>query len=352
MPISRSARRGFANCRIGVTLGDPAGIGPEIALKALTQFKKKSSAEIILVGPEPFYSELAKQLKLNLFFTRHSEPRRGEESKAKILRCAQDDELNFSFKRIFYGRSDNALTRAAVRSIEMGVALAMRGAVDAIVTPPINKAGLKKAGFDIPGHTEYLAKLSKTNKYEMMLVGGPLRVVLVTRHTAIKDVPKKITRRRVEETILMADRELRRSFGIKRPRLVVCGLNPHAGESGTIGLEEIREIIPAVKNAQKKTNAVITGPLSPDALFVDAYRGRYDAEICMYHDQGLIPLKMISRGAGVNVTLGLPFVRTSPDHGTAYDIAGQFKADPGSMLEALTLAEMIVKNRRRRHVSG
>ena len=181
----------------------------------------------------------------------------------------------------------------------------------------------------------------------MMLVGGGLRVVLVTRHLPFKDVPGKVTAQRVEETILLADAELRKSFGIKRPRLVVCGLNPHAGEEGTLGVEEIREITPAVRNARKKTNAEITGPLSPDALFHDAYKGRYDAEICMYHDQGLIPLKMISRGSGVNVTLGLPFVRTSPDHGTGYDIARQFIADTGSMIEALKLAAQLSQNRKR-----
>ncbi len=181
----------------------------------------------------------------------------------------------------------------------------------------------------------------------MMLVGGPLRVVLVTRHLPLKAVPGKISKKRIEEAILLTDRELRKSFGIQRPRLVVCGLNPHAGEAGYLGTEEIRMIAPAVRSAQLKTKSRITGPLSPDALFHEAYRGRYDAEICMYHDQGLIPLKMISRGHGVNVTLGLPFVRTSPDHGTGYDIAGRFIADPGSMREALSMAVFLSKNRKR-----
>lgn len=328
MPIFRSGKSApGGHCRIAITLGDPAGIGPEVTLKALAAFQKKSSAQIVLLGPEFFYSALAKKLKLNLNFS-----------------CLFHG--NFP-EKIVYGRSVHHQTALAVRSIDRAVRLAMEGQVDAIVTPPIHKAGLKAAGFDIPGHTEYLAKLSGTKRYEMMLVGGPLRVVLVTRHTAIKEVPSKITRRRVMETILMADHELKRSFGIRKPRLVVCGLNPHAGELGTIGREEIQEIEPGVRAARKKTDALIAGPLSPDALFYDAYLGRYDAEICMYHDQGLIPLKMISRGAGVNVTLGLPFVRTSPDHGTAYDIAGRFKADPGSMLEALNLASTISNNRKK-----
>ena len=314
--------------KIAITLGDPAGIGPEVALKAISALPKDLRRNIILLGPASFYSKLAKKLKL------------------KLTGVSYLFEGDFP-EMIILGRSIQEQTVAAVRSIELAVRLAMKGKVDAIVTPPINKAGLKKAGFNIPGHTEYLAQLSKTKRYEMMLVGGNLRTVLVTRHTPIKEVANKITRQRVEETILLADLELRRSFGVKQPKLVVCGLNPHAGEEGSIGLEEIKTIIPAVFRARKKTNAKIIGPLSPDALFYEAYQGKYDAEICMYHDQGLIPLKMISRGFGVNVTLGLPFVRTSPDHGTAYDIAHQFTADPGSMVAALKLACELSKNRKK-----
>ena len=242
------------------------------------------------------------------------------------------------------GRSSAAST---VRSIELAARAAMAGHVEGIVTPPIRKAVLKKAGFSVPGHTEFLAELSGSKRFEMMLVGGPLRVVLVTRHEPIARVPSLLTKARVEQAILTTAGELRRSFGIRKPRLAVCGLNPHAGEEGTIGLEEKKIIAPAVASARKKTNAEITGPMSPDVLFVNAYRGLYDAEICMYHDQGLIPLKMISRGHGVNVTLGLPFVRTSPDHGTAYDIAGRGTADPGSMLEALDTAFELVRARGR-----
>jgi 4-hydroxythreonine-4-phosphate dehydrogenase len=325
MPTSRSARKRF----IAVTLGDPAGVGPEVTLKALAKLPKARLQRIILVGSKPFYAQLAGQMKLKFPLNQD--------------RFVFDREVPVRFQR---GRSDNELTALAVRSIEAAVALAMSGEAAAIVTPPINKAGLKRAGFNIPGHTEFLAKLSCTERFEMMLVGGKLRVALVTRHTPIARVSKLITRERVEQTILMTAEELKRSFGIRKPRIVVCGLNPHAGEEGTIGREEINVIRPAVTAAKKKTSAEIVGPLSPDALFHDAYMGRYDAEVCMYHDQGLIPLKMISRGAGVNVTLGLPFVRTSPDHGTAYDIAPFFKADPGSMLEAIELAFDLASRRR------
>lgn len=336
MPISRSAR-------IAVTLGDPAGIGPEVALKALATLRGDATAHYVLLGPAPFYSALAQKLRLPLRFHDacwcETGPSRGS------IPCFSTGPLPASF---FRGRSDARLTTLAVRSIETAVALAMEGAVDAIATPPINKAGLKKAGFDIPGHTEYLAKLSKTKKFEMMLVGGGLRVVLVTRHVAIRKVSAGLTRKRILDAIALTERELRISFGMKRPRLAVAGLNPHAGEEGHIGNEEIRTIAPAVRAAKKRMRGVvIDGPLPPDVLFYQAYSGKYDAEICMYHDQGLIPLKMISRGGGVNVTLGLPFVRTSPDHGTAYDIASKFCADAGSMTEALRLAAELARNRKR-----
>ena len=313
--------------RIAITLGDPGGIGPEVTLKALSLLSLSEQKNILLLGPPSVYLQTLKELKTKVsfhyFFT------------------------EVGPKKIWRGQSVESQTRLAVASIDLAVKLAMQGSVDAIVTAPINKAGLKKAGYAMPGHTEYLAELSGTKKYEMMLVGGPLRTVLVTRHVAMKDVASKISRKKVEETILLADVELRRSFGIARPRLVVCGLNPHAGEEGSFGREEIEVIAPAVRSARKKIKGTVVGPLSPDALFVDAYNGKYDAEICMYHDQGLIPLKMISRGHGVNVTLGLPFVRTSPDHGTAYDIASKFTADPGSMLEAIRLAFQISQNRKR-----
>ncbi len=329
---------------VAITLGDPAGIGPEVALKSIDRLRKKnSSARILLLGKASFYSALARRMKLNLSFMDVADPAFFLNT-GHSFACYHDREFP---KKIRVGRSDRRLTVLAVRSIEIGASLAMRGIVDAIVTPPINKAGLRKAGFKIPGHTEYLAKLSGTKHYEMMLVGGKLRVVPVTRHVPIKNVPRLLSRKRIRDAIILTARELKKSFGVKKPRIVVCGLNPHAGEEGVLGREEIQTIAPAVRSLKlKKIGARITGPLSPDALFHDAYLGRYDAEICMYHDQGLIPLKMISRGHGVNVTLGLPFVRTSPDHGTGYDIAGTFRADPGSMTQAIRLALTLSRNRK------
>ena len=337
MPISP-----YTKPRLALTVGDPAGIGPEVLVKALSRWNF-SRAKTLVLADAAYLNTLAKRFRLKVRF-RQIKSIHGWERLRGFVPCYFDAAFPV---RIRSGISQKNLTKLAVRSIELAAKLALGRHADAIVTPPINKAGLKQAGFNIPGHTEFLAELSGTKRYEMMLVGGNLRVVLVTRHTPIRDVPDKITAKRVEEAILMADSELRRSFGIRRPRIVVCGLNPHAGEKGTIGTEEIEQIAPGVRKARRKTNAEITGPLSPDALFYEAYQGRYDAEICMYHDQGLIPLKMISRGHGVNVTLGLPFVRTSPDHGTAYDIASSGTADAGSMLDAMKTAADICRRRTR-----
>ncbi len=337
MPIFPSG-----STKIAVTLGDAAGVGPEVALKAIHAERQRLGARILLIGPASFYRDLSKKLGLQMRFEMLADLAEWKTG-TPFFPCYFFEPMP---KRIVRGKPDRRLAALAVESIRLAAGLALEKSVDAVVTPPINKASLRKVGFSIPGHTEFLAELSQVKNYDMMLVGGRLRVALVTRHLALKEVSKYLTRDRVEKTILLTDRELRRSFGIRRPRIVVCGLNPHAGEEGRFGSEEIKVIAPAVRSARKKTDAELIGPLSPDALFHDAYLGKYDAEICMYHDQGLIPLKMISRGHGVNITLGLPFVRTSPDHGTGYDIAGAFVADAGSMTEALHLAVRISRNRK------
>ena len=340
MPTSPSGRKEIT--RIALTTGDPAGIGPEVLVKALAGWKKMNSVRVIVCGEAFSLNALARRFRLPLKFA--DIPSLAEwERFTEAIPCYFEEAPP---SKAFRPSSQKALTARAVRSVELAALMALEGRADAVVTPPINKAAIKKAGFNIPGHTEFLAALSRSKKVEMMLVGGPLRVVLVTRHEAIRKVAPLITRARVEETILTTVSELRYSFGIQRPRIAVCGLNPHAGEEGTIGREEETIIAPAVQRARNLSKAEIHGPLSPDALFVDAYRGRYDAVVCMYHDQGLIPLKMISRGQGVNVTLGLPFIRTSPDHGTAYDIAGRGVADPGSMTAALDTAFELVARRR------
>jgi 4-hydroxythreonine-4-phosphate dehydrogenase len=226
--------------------------------------------------------------------------------------------------------------RACVSYIKRAVELVISKQVDAIVTAPISKEALKMAGLKWPGHTEMLADLTRTKDYAMMLIGEHLRVILVTIHTALKNVPDLITKQKILKTIRLAKKACN-MLGIKNPIIAVAGLNPHAGEAGIFGDEEIKKIIPAVKEAVKE-GIPVSGPYPPDTVFHKAYKGNIDIVVCMYHDQGLIPLKMIAFDKGVNVTVGLPFIRTSPDHGTAYDIAWKGIANPSSMIEAIKLA--------------
>jgi 4-hydroxythreonine-4-phosphate dehydrogenase len=225
---------------------------------------------------------------------------------------------------------------ASAGYIRKAVQFALEKQVDGIVTAPISKAALKMAGYKWPGHTEMLADLSRTRDYAMMLVGGPLRVILVTIHTALKNVPELITKQKIVKTIRLA-RKACSMLKIRKPRIAIAGLNPHAGETGIFGDEEIKKIIPAIREAAKE-GIPVSGPCPPDTIFHKAYNGEVDIVVCMYHDQGLIPLKMLAFDTGVNVTVGLPFIRTSPDHGTAYDIAWQGIAEPSSMIEAIKLA--------------
>jgi 4-hydroxythreonine-4-phosphate dehydrogenase len=249
------------------------------------------------------------------------------------------------------GRPDPANAPAVVAAIARAVALARAGAAAAVVTNPINKKALKDgAGFAFPGHTEYLAHLCDVTRPVMMLVSPDLRVVPVTIHIALAEVPGALTAALIEETAQITAAALIRDFGIARPRLAVAGLNPHAGEQGAMGREEIEIIAPALERLRAQ-GLEIAGPLPADTMFHAAARTRYDVALTMYHDQGLIPLKALDFARGVNVTLGLPIIRTSPDHGTAYNIAGTGKADPTSLIEALNLAALMAQ-RRASHGSG
>jgi 4-hydroxythreonine-4-phosphate dehydrogenase len=227
------------------------------------------------------------------------------------------------------------------RSIETAVALVQGGEARAVVTNPVSKSHLYQAGFEFPGHTEYLADLASGDGAAlhpvMMLVAGPFKVVPTTIHIPLKAVETTLTGELLAETIAITNRDLRRFFGYDRPRLAVSGLNPHAGEDGSLGREEIEIIEPAIAAARAK-GLDVSGPYPADTLFHEAARQRYDAAICMYHDQALVPFKTLAFEEGVNVTLGLPFIRTSPDHGTAFDIAGTGQANPRSLIEALRLA--------------
>jgi 4-hydroxythreonine-4-phosphate dehydrogenase len=242
--------------------------------------------------------------------------------------------------------------RAAVAWVREGAERCLRGELDALVTAPVNKEAIVRAGVPFVGQTELLSELASSDRTAMMLLGQDdrgrwLRVALATTHVPLKLVSEKLTKQKIELVIELAARACEQ-LGLTRARIGVCGLNPHAGEGGEMGTEEITTIAPAVRAAQQRGIQVV-GPLSADALFYYAYRGDYDSVVAMYHDQGLAPLKMVAFEQGINWTLGLPFVRTSPDHGTAYDIAGQGKANPSSMVAAIRLAKQLLRQSPRPH---
>jgi len=233
---------------------------------------------------------------------------------------------------------------ASVAFIKKAVHLAQIGCIDGMVTAPINKEAINMAGCHFPGHTELLAELTQTQESGMMIIGGPLKIMFVTTHVAIKDLPSLLTQEKIEKAIRLAQLALTTLFGIKKPKIGVAALNPHAGEHGLFGDEEARVILPAARAAQEK-GFLASDPMPADTLFGKAARGDYDGVVALYHDQGLIPLKLVAFGTCVNLTVGLPIIRTSVDHGTAFDIVGKGVADPGSLIEAVTLAATLAQRR-------
>jgi 4-hydroxythreonine-4-phosphate dehydrogenase len=317
--------------RLAVTMGDPAGIGPEVVVKALHSVEVRDICRPVVLGDSSVIADMVRLLKLPLKVRTIGGIKEAKHSKGTI------DILDVPAAYPFTKNKPTAEGgRACVSYIKKAIELAMNKHVAGIVTAPISKEALKMAGCRWPGHTEMLAHLTGTRDYAMMLAGGPLRVILVTIHTALKNVPDLITKLKIVKTIRLAKKACG-MLGMKKPRIAVAGLNPHAGEAGMFGDEEIKKIIPAIKMAALE-GIFVSGPYPPDTIFHKAYKGEVDIIVCMYHDQGLIPLKMIAFDTGVNVTVGLPFVRTSPDHGTAYDIAWKGIANPSSMIEAVKLA--------------
>jgi 4-hydroxythreonine-4-phosphate dehydrogenase len=297
------------SCRIGITPGDLAGIGPEIVRAALASGRLPGNAEYSVIGAARDWSP---------------------------------------------GQPTKDTAQAALQALEEGTQLALRGEIDAIVTGPIHKARMYEIGFAFPGQTEFFAARCNVSNFAMLLTGGKLTVALVTAHLPFRDVPSALRTDEIVRVGLLLEAFLRRR-GIAAPRIAVAGLNPHAGESGALGNEETGIISPAVQQLQSTLGnqpvtplaqrarpgfpaAIVQGPFSPDTIFHHAANGDWDAVLCMYHDQGLIPLKLHAFHEGVNVTLGLPFPRTSPDHGTAFEIAGKNIARPDSMIAAITLA--------------
>jgi 4-hydroxythreonine-4-phosphate dehydrogenase len=325
--------------RIGIALGDVTGIGPEVTLKALAVEARSEEARYVLIGDEGHVRALNERLGLKV-------PLQGQGDSAppgRILICNPAERLPADLVE-----GSPAAARAAVAWLKDGAERCLRRDLDALVTAPVNKEAIIHAGQPFIGQTEYLAQLAQAERVAMMLLGQDdrgrwLRVALVTTHMPLRMVAEQITRGRVENAIELAAQACR-DLGLDRVRVAVCGLNPHAGEGGELGDEEIRIIGPAVLAMQRR-QIDVTGPLSADTLFHSAYRGDFEAVVAMYHDQGLAPLKMVAFESGVNWTLGLPFIRTSPDHGTAYDIAGEGIADPASMIAAIRLARQLAAGR-------
>jgi 4-hydroxythreonine-4-phosphate dehydrogenase len=284
--------------RIGITLGDCAGIGPEIVELALKSGRVPESIEYVVLGRQP--------------------------------NCKS-------------GKPTPETARAAAAALEEAVTLARRGELDAIVTGPVHKARMYDVGFRFPGQTEFFAERCGVKNFAMCLTGGKLTVALVTAHIPLRKVPRALKQSEIVRVGLLLA-EFLRSRGKNAPRIAVAGLNPHAGESGKLGVEEIEVIAPAIE--ELNSSLVFVGPVSPDTVFHRAIEGEFDAVLCMYHDQGLIPLKLHAFHSGVNVTLGLPFSRTSPDHGTAFEIAGKGIARPDSMIAAINLAVQLAEKQK------
>jgi 4-hydroxythreonine-4-phosphate dehydrogenase len=327
---------------LALTMGEPAGIGGEIALKAWFERRDTGVTPFFVIDDPTRLERLAASLGWNVALRPIAAP-----EEATAVFGAALPVLPLALPRpVETGRPDPANAAAVIRAITTGVDLVKADRAGALVTNPIQKEALYAAGFRHPGHTEFLAELAGGATPAMLLAAADLRVVPVTIHQPLREALAALTTAKIVATGEIAAAGLRRDFGIAQPRLAVAALNPHAGEHGSLGREEIDVIAPAVA-ALRGAGIDAFGPAPADSLFHAAARRRYDAALCMYHDQALIPLKTIDFAGGVNVTLGLPFIRTSPDHGTALDIAGSGKADPTSLIAALRLAAAMAAERAR-----
>jgi 4-hydroxythreonine-4-phosphate dehydrogenase len=311
---------------IAISLGDPAGIGPEVVVRALAV---RPERRVLVFGDPVVLVAAAERARVP----------RVEPASLRVVTTLRPNE-------VVPGRPNDASARAQLAYLEAATDAVLRGEASALVTAPISKEWIARAGFTFPGHTEYLAARAGVAEFAMMLAGPNLRVVVATTHIALRDVPTALTPEGIASIITLTAEALSRRFRMPKPRVAVAGLNPHAGEAGRFGDEEGRLVEPAIGLARARlaaagVEAVVTGPHVPDVVFRQAAGGAFDAVVALYHDQGLIPVKLLHFDEAVNVTLGLPFPRTSPDHGTAFDIAGTGTARPDSFLAALDLAALL-----------
>jgi len=327
---------------LALTMGEPAGIGGELSIAAWRALRHDGPPFVLLDDPGRI-TALAAILGQSVPVATVSSPAEAPDAFAHALPVLP---LKGPVP-LAPGKPDPSAAPRVLESIETAVTMTMRGAAAAVVTNPIHKAVLQEAGFQHPGHTEFLAELAGVDRTVMMLAGPDLRVVPVTVHIALAEVPRHLDRALIVETARVLHSALVRDFDVHSPRIAVAGLNPHAGENGRMGREEIDVIVPALERLRAE-GIDVSGPHPADTMFHERARARYDAAMCMYHDQALAPLKTIAFDEGVNVTLGLPFVRTSPDHGTALDIAGRGIARADSLLAAISLAARLTGRRRER----
>jgi 4-hydroxythreonine-4-phosphate dehydrogenase len=324
---------------IGITMGCPVGIGPEIILRYFAQTTIPPDIQPVIIGDRNVLMRLAAELNIPACFTTWQP---GTALPTKGIPLIQTGAL--APDSLIWGRPDAVTGLAMARYIETGVLLSQQGILQGLTTCPISKASLNTAGYSFPGHTEMLASLTQTADYAMMMAGHTLKITLVTIHRPLREVATALSTDEISRLIRITHRALMVDFGILQPRLAVAGFNPHAGESGLFGDEEERLITPAIARCRQQ-GVQVAGPFPPDTVYFKAASGQFDAVISMYHDQGLIPFKLLHFADGVNVTLGLPIVRTSVDHGTAYDIAGKGLAKSTSLAEAIRLAASISTNR-------
>ncbi|PTG47959.1 4-hydroxythreonine-4-phosphate dehydrogenase PdxA [Staphylococcus cohnii] len=322
---------------IGITMGDPSGVGPEIIAKSLNNEELYNRSHPIVIGDSKRLKEVIQILNLNLEVESVNENDNFETTTFGKIKCI---DLNLLTNNLEFGQINTISGDAAFKYLSKAIDLANSKRIDAICTAPLNKEAMQKAGHLYPGHTEILADLTNTDNYTMMLSSPKLKVIHVTTHVGLIEAINRIEPQRVLEVIKMADVTLKDS-GIENPKIGVCGINPHAGENGLFGNgEEEEKIDPAIKQA-KDLNINVEGPLPADTLFFRAQRGDFDIVVAMYHDQGHGPIKVLGLEAGVNITIGLPIIRTSVDHGTAFDIAGKGIVDERSMNEALNQAILL-----------
>jgi 4-hydroxythreonine-4-phosphate dehydrogenase len=319
---------------IGITMGDPVGIGPEIIFSALCDPGIYKVCKPLVLGDLRILTAAKQSIQSNLNIESVKDPDSGtyEFGTIDLLNLSEIDPDKTS-----WGNPTLDTGRAMIHYVKVAADLAVQKRIAAMVTCPINKTAMQLAGAPYNGHTELLAERTKSGNYAMMFAGDRLRVVLVTIHVPLRDVPSILSKQKILRIIKLTWQTLQERFAIKTPRIAVAGLNPHAGEGGMFGNEEKNIIAPAIAQARYEGVDVV-GPLPSDALFYFAAKGHYDVVVSMYHDQGLIPFKLMHFNNGVNVTIGLPIIRTSVDHGTAYDIAGTGSADPGSLIAAINMA--------------